>query len=238
MVSWPSICFFLVIALLKKWHTCQFDFILAYTQANIEMNLYMEVPKGFVIEGERSKYALKLLKNLYGQKQASLLVWNQHLMTKLIACGFAQSHINECVFYFKRSAFLVFTDDTILMGPDTQELDKMITLLRKTFQILDEGTLNEYLGIKIHCEGDDTSGLMQPQLIDSILDDQHLTDTCKKLDLPYLVTKILHQDLEGASFNGHFDYRLVVGKLLYLEKSTRPELWPMWCINVHDSAQI
>jgi len=127
-------------------------------------------------------------------------------------------------FYFKRSMFLVFTDDTILIGPDTQELDDMITLLRKTFQISDEGTLNEYLGIKIHCKGNVTFHLTQPQLIDSILNDLHLTDTCKKLDLHYLVTKIHHQDSEGASFNGHFDYCSVVGKLLYLEKSTRPEL--------------
>jgi len=36
--------------------------------ANIETDLYMEVPKGFDIEGKRSKYALKLLKNLYSQK--------------------------------------------------------------------------------------------------------------------------------------------------------------------------
>jgi len=77
-------------------------------------------------------------------------------MTKLIACGFTQSCIDECVIYFKKSVFLDFTDDTILMGPDTQELNEMIALLRKTFQILDEETLYEYLGIKIHCKGDDT----------------------------------------------------------------------------------
>jgi len=114
-----------------------------------------------------------------------------------------------------------------------QEIDEMITLLRKTFQISDKGTLNEYLGIKIHCKGDGTFHLMQPQLIDSILDDLHLTETCKKLDLPYLVTKILHQDSEGASFDGHFNYCSVFGKLLYLEKSMRPEL----AYAVHQCAQ-
>jgi len=61
MVSWPSNCFFLVITLRKKWHTCQLDLILAYMQADIKMDLYME--------GGRSKYALKLLKNLYGQSK-------------------------------------------------------------------------------------------------------------------------------------------------------------------------
>ena len=61
---------------------------------------------------------MKLLKNLYGQKQAGQ-IWNQHLTTKLIACELTQSHIDEYVFYFKKSVFLVITDDTILMGPDT-----------------------------------------------------------------------------------------------------------------------
>jgi len=133
MLPWFLGHFFLVTALLKKWHTHQLDFILAYTQADIEVDLYMEVPKGFDIEDERSKYALKLLKSLYGRKQVGR-VWNQYLTTKLIACRFTQSCITESVFYFKKSMFLVFTDDTILMGPDTQELDDMITLLRKPFQ--------------------------------------------------------------------------------------------------------
>ena len=55
VVSWPSIHFFLIITLLKKWHTHQLDFIWAYMQANIKTDLYMEIPKGFDIEGERSK---------------------------------------------------------------------------------------------------------------------------------------------------------------------------------------
>ena len=87
-------------------------------QAHIKTDLYMEALKGFDIEGKRSEYTLKLLKNLYVQKQAGQ-TWNQHLMTKLIACGLTQSHINESVLYFKKSVFLVFTDNTILMGPDT-----------------------------------------------------------------------------------------------------------------------
>jgi len=124
-------------------------------------------------------------------------------------------------------------DDTILMGPDAKELDNMVILLKKTFQISDEGALTDYLGIKIDHQHNGTFRLTQPQLINSILEDLHLTDPCKRLYLPYLITKILDKDSEGAPFDDHFDYQLVIGMLLYLEKSMRPEL----AYAVHQCAQ-
>ncbi len=56
--------------------TRQLDFVLAYTQADIERDLYMKLPPGFTVPGrvitdqDRKDYVLKLEKNLYGQKQA------------------------------------------------------------------------------------------------------------------------------------------------------------------------
>jgi len=93
---------------------------LAYTQAEVETELYMEIPKGFHIDGEQTKHVLKLQKNLYGQKQAGR-VWNQHLTTHLTTLGFTQSRVDECVFYFKCSIFLVFTDDTMILGPCSKD---------------------------------------------------------------------------------------------------------------------
>ena len=57
--------------------------------------MYMEVPKGFEVQGD---YFLQLLRNLYGQKQAGR-VWNKHLVDKLKSIGFKQSVIDECVFF-------------------------------------------------------------------------------------------------------------------------------------------
>ena len=122
VVTWSSIRLFLIVSLLKGWHTRQLDFVLAYTQADVETDLYMEIPKGFQVTGDvdRKAYALKLIKNLYGQKQAGR-VWNQHLTKQLLSLGFIQSKVDECVFYYQQSIFLVFTDDTILLGPEPTE---------------------------------------------------------------------------------------------------------------------
>jgi Reverse transcriptase (RNA-dependent DNA polymerase) len=57
------------------WETVQIDFIIAYTQADVECDLYMKIPKGFTIKGgNRDTHLIQLLKNLYGQKQAGCVL--------------------------------------------------------------------------------------------------------------------------------------------------------------------
>jgi Reverse transcriptase (RNA-dependent DNA polymerase) len=80
------------------WVSRQVDFVLAFPQADIECEMFMEVPRGFHINGNRRDYALRLDKNLYGQKQAGH-VWNAFMHGGLLAQGFAQSSVNMCVYY-------------------------------------------------------------------------------------------------------------------------------------------
>jgi hypothetical protein len=42
------------------------DFVLAYTQADVECEIYMEILQGFIVDGNPKDYALCLEKNLYG----------------------------------------------------------------------------------------------------------------------------------------------------------------------------
>jgi hypothetical protein len=72
VVTWAATRFFLIQSILHSWHSRQLDFLLAYPQADIERDLYMELPKGVTVEGnteDSSQYVLKLVKNLYGQNK-------------------------------------------------------------------------------------------------------------------------------------------------------------------------
>jgi hypothetical protein len=71
VATWAAIRVILNMAATDGWQTRQLDFVLAFPQADVETDLYMELPNGFHIEGDRKLYVLKLIKNLYGQKQAS-----------------------------------------------------------------------------------------------------------------------------------------------------------------------
>ena len=164
-----TIRFFISLAILSNWHTRQLDFVLAYTQADIERDLYMKLPAGFTLsdrtitDQDRKDYVLKLEKNLYGQKQAGR-VWYLHFRKNLMKLGFKPSEHDECVFYYGKTIFIVYTDDTILLGPDQQEIDTLVKKLGKTFKIEDQGELSDYLGIKIERKSDGTLEWTQPTL--------------------------------------------------------------------------
>jgi hypothetical protein len=85
--------------------------------------------------------------------------------------------------------------------------------------------VSEFLGIEIKREDDGGIYLSQPQLIDSILRDLILDGTnVKSRSTPALKTRILHKDEGGKLFDNSFHYRSIIGKLNYLEKSTRPDI--------------
>jgi hypothetical protein len=45
-------------------------------------------------------------------------VWNQYLVTKLIELGFKQSRVDECAFYRGETLYVLYTDDSLIAGPD------------------------------------------------------------------------------------------------------------------------
>jgi hypothetical protein len=195
----------------------------------------MELPKNFTMPGtkityaDKDKYVLKLIKNLYGQKQAEK-VWYEPLKERLTKLGFTQSKFDECVFYYGKTIFLVYTDDTILLGPDKEEIEKIVKILSKNFKVEDEGTLNDYLGVNIERKKDGKLEMTQPTLTLSTLKDVGLWENGKKNQAtsratPAYSTTILTSDEEGEDFNDkEFNYKQVIGKLLHLEKSTRPDI--------------
>ena len=69
VVTWFAIRLMVTFELIFGWTLKQIDFIMAYPQAPIKCNLYMDLPHGISVKGKNSKdYTLKLLANVYGQK--------------------------------------------------------------------------------------------------------------------------------------------------------------------------
>ena len=119
---------------------------------------------------------------------------------------------------------LRWLDDGIFIGPCSKEIDRIVLELQKTFNLTDEGDLSKYLSIKVtHLPGEKIS-LTQPHLIDDVILDMKFSKSTKSKLLPACLTTILQRDLDGADFDEHWDYRSVIGKLNFLEKSTRPDL--------------
>jgi hypothetical protein len=226
VASWSVIRILLIMIIIKKWKTRQIDYVQAYTQAKAEIPMFMKIPKGFNIENGNSKeYVLSVQKNLYGQKQAGR-VWNQHLIEKLQKAGFRQSIVDECVFYVGECIYILYVDDSILAGPTDEALDKAIQDIKDVgLEITVESKVDEFLGVKISQIDDETYNLTQPQLIQQILQDLHMqNDNVKVKHTPASPGQVLRQYQNSNDFDDHYDYRSIVGKLNYLEKSSRPDI--------------
>jgi hypothetical protein len=219
----------LILTAIHGWHTKQIDYIQAFAQAPVEKTLYMRIPAGVEIEGgaNTKDHVLKIHRNIYGQKQAGR-VWNKYLADKLIRdLGFKQSIVDECVFYRGSTLYVLYTDDSILAGPDAKEIDKIINELQRKakLEITIEGDLSDFLGVNIDRRKDGTIHLTQPHLIDQILSDLRLNDTTvKPRTVPAASSKLLTKHSSSKPFDNSFNYRSVIGKLNYLEKATRSDI--------------
>ncbi len=129
VITWFAIQLLIVFGILFHLALCQVDFVMAYPKAPIKMNIYMELPTGIHTKHRNSKdYVLKLLANIYKQKQASR-VWNSYLVTKLWEINFKQSLIDNCVFYQDDVIFIVYIDNEIFLGSSDEQLCGIINKL-------------------------------------------------------------------------------------------------------------
>ena len=127
VASWNSVRMLLTLTAVHGWHTKQIDFVQAFAQAPVKKTLYMRVPAGIELEdgSDPKEYVLMIHRNIYGQKQAGR-VWNRYLVKKLVQdLGFQQSAVDECVFYQGSTLYVLYTDDSLLAGPNKAEIDKI-----------------------------------------------------------------------------------------------------------------
>ena len=227
VASWTSVRLLMALTALNGWHTKQIDYVLAFPQAPVEKELFMRIPRGFEVEGvdDPKNYVLKLHRNVYGQKQAGR-VWNRYLVKKLTEdVGFVQSKVDECILYKGNVIYLLYTDDTILAGPDKSEIDEVIEQIRGAkLDITVEGDLQDFLGVRITREADGSVHFTQPHLIDKILKDLRLdNDEVTTRDVPARSSVLLSRHTDSKDFDGVFNYRSIIGMLGYLE-TTRSDI--------------
>ena len=140
MVTWFAILFLITQAIILTWSMRQINFVQAYIQAPIEHDMYMELPQGIQTKHGNSKdYFLKLLANLYSQKQAGCIC-NQYMVKKLHENGFMQSLVDECVFYWNDIIFIMYVDNGMSFGNSDDMLTHIIQHMKaKGLNIEDQG---------------------------------------------------------------------------------------------------
>jgi hypothetical protein len=130
---------------------------------------------------------------------------------------------------------MIYTDDGIFIGPTQGHIDECYDLLSKeftdengvthrAFRMTVEGELADYLGVKIQQLPNGTIKLYQPHLIKQILEDMGFNERTTVKSTPASTAAKISRDLHGPAFDEAWSYRSVIGKLNFLEKSTRPDI--------------
>ena len=103
----------------------QLTFLLAFPQADLDVDVLMELLLGMVVDGNRGEWVLKLNRSLYGLKQASAN-WFDILKTGLERRGYHQSQVDPCVFFRKVSVILTYFDGFVIVSHKQETIISLI----------------------------------------------------------------------------------------------------------------
>ena len=111
----------------------------------------MQLPLGLNSDNSKGSQVCRLLKSLYGLKQASWQ-WNVKLTNALIKTGFHQSRLDYSLMT-KRTAegiviVLIYVDDLLITGCSKRLIDNAKQVLKNNFKIKDLRDLRYFLGIE------------------------------------------------------------------------------------------
>jgi hypothetical protein len=230
VVSWSTVRLLLTLASIHGWKSSQIDFAQAFTQPPIAEDVYMRIPQGFyVADGNLHQHAdprypdhhyIKLEKSLYGIKQAAR-AWFHYLEPGLIKLGFKASPVDPCLFYRDDCIVALYVDDCLLFSPSQSVINVVVSTLRQDYEIGDQGSVQDFLGVNIRVDDTGSTHFTQPALIQSILSDLNLAD-CHRKFTPAI--SVLHPDHGGYARSESWNYRSLIGKLNYLAQMTRPDI--------------
>jgi len=181
----------------------------------------MRRPPGY-IQGSPHKFC-KLLKSLYGLKQASRQ-WYSKFSAVLLDFGFCQSKSDYSLF-IKRDTYsfttlLVYVDNIIVASDSPTVVEEIKVFLNNKFKIKDLGILRYFLGLEIARTTQGIQICQRKYALDILASSGTLGSRPSKLSMDQNLR--LSKDKDDILSDPTY-YRKLVGKLLYL-MITRPDI--------------
>jgi hypothetical protein len=219
-------------ALQRGWGIDHKDVKGAYLNGVLQEEVYVEMPEGYRQPGK----VWRLQKALYGLKQAGK-VWNENVSRFMASQGYKCVSVEQCMFVHLSpegeldGLVVLWVDDLLSSGTERQR-KRIDRELKRRYQMTDLGPVTWYVGIKVEYDmerGEIT--LSQPSYVQKLLEQFEMLD-CKPRATPMegsdpdLLQEAYAEEKKVSSEDGEVrkQYRTLVGALLYLANSTRPDI--------------
>ncbi|CAA7014800.1 unnamed protein product [Microthlaspi erraticum] len=204
-----------------EWRLYQMDVKSAFLNGELEEEVYITQPPGFVIEGKEEK-VLRLYKALYGLKQAPR-AWYGRIDSYFIQNGFERS-MNDAALYIKKKGgdvliVSLYVDDIIITGNNVRLINSFKENMKNEFEMTDLGLLNYFLGMEVN-QDDRGIFLSQEKYANKLIDKFGMKES-KSVSTP--LTPQGKREEDGIEYGDPTKYRSIVGGLLYLCAS-RPDV--------------
>lgn len=200
----------------------QMDVKTAFLNGELDEEIYMEQPDGFVALGQEGK-VVKLLKSLYGLKQAPKQ-WHEKFDRTLTSAGFIVNEADKCVYYRfgggEGVILCLYVDDILIFGTNINVVSELKSFLSQKFDMKDLGEADVISNIKL-IKGEDGIMLSQAHYVEKVLTRFGLMD-CKIAPTPYDPSLKLRKN-KGLG-KDQLRYSQIIGSLMYLACATRPDI--------------
>lgn len=202
------------------------DIKTAYLNAIMDKDVYVEQPEGDAVGGK--KLVWHILRALYGCKQASRLR-GSHFATTLVNAGAVRSATDPCLFVWSHAVhgvlfILVHVDDVLLSAKDRAGIMTVKDVITSAYTIRDLGEVRDFLGLRItHDQAARTPTLASPGYARALVGAHGLGSaiSAKVPMAPGVVLACTGAELQDE---GGPAYAELVGGLLYLATTTRPDI--------------
>ncbi|PKI72950.1 hypothetical protein CRG98_006650 [Punica granatum] len=195
----------------------------AFLNGNLEEEVYVEQPPGFVVAGQEEK-VYRLKKALYRLKQAPR-AWNSRIDAYFIREGFVKCPYEHSLYVKVNSGedmllVCLYVDDLIFTGNSSFMAREFKQSMEKEFEMIDYGMIRYFLSIEVQ-QGEDGVFISQERYAKEILK-KFSMENCLPVDTPVECGIRLTKEEEGKPMNPTY-YKSLVGCLRYLTCS-RPNM--------------
>ncbi|BBH02980.1 transposable element gene [Prunus dulcis] len=200
----------------------QMDVKTAFLNGDLDEEIYMEQPEGFIVKGQEHKVC-KLVKSLYGLKQAPKQ-WHEKFDKVILDYDFKFNGHDKCVYYKENNGehviLCLYVDDILIFGTNLEIVNDVKSYLSRNFDMKDMGEAHVILGMKIEKTTQGIS-LSQSSTIEKMLKKFNYFE-CKPTPTPYDPNVHLKKN-QGEPFS-QLKYSQMIGSLLYIANKTRPDI--------------
>ena len=214
----------LAIAAAERYVVHQLDVKTAYLYGDIEEEVYVQQPPGYVTD---ASLACRLEKALYGTRQGAR-AWNKKLTEEMREMGFEPTAADPSLFVgWVETAegsvrVLVHVDDMLIAAPTHGAAEAFKAALGAKFAVKDLGVAKFFLGMEIE-QRDGEIVLSQKRYSREIVEEFGMGGAAPA-ETPMEPGFQWGRSGEDEPFEDGDRYRSAVGALLYLANNTRPDL--------------